>query len=176
MTVVSSLFSSMLPFGGRPTATTTLPAQATASLINCAPSSVANLSETFRLLDCYEAAAPAPAPLAYHYGHISKLTLEKCGEACFDYDLFGVQYGTQCFCGNALAANATVLPRGKCFDVYTDAYLCAGTHRQKCGGEEGMSIYGRVSMIGNCPIDTVELDDGNETCGNVTAVKEVCRV
>lgn len=67
------------------------------------------------------------------------LTLESCAAACSRFGkLAGVEFGSQCFCGDALnpVANATSEPANDCA-----AMKCPGDSRESCGDANRISIY-----------------------------------
>ena len=72
------------------------------------------------------------------------LTIESCVAACVasGYTVAGMEYSTQCFCGNAIT-NGGVLANAD-----TDCSIsCAGDSKEKCGGANRMSLYARGTLI-----------------------------
>ena len=70
------------------------------------------------------------------------MTIEKCQTFCFEksYIYAGVQYGMECFCGNAI--NPMILkPNIDCNRV------CTGDSSQICGGTWRMNIHKNPSII-----------------------------
>lgn len=63
----------------------------------------------------------------------SSMTLETCHAFCVDYTYYGVEYSSQCYCGNDIASSAQV--SSACNDP------CAGNAAEICGGSYAMNIY-----------------------------------
>lgn len=68
----------------------------------------------------------------------SSLTIEKCAAACKGYSIFGAEYASQCYCGNAFSNPSTKVGEQDC------GYTCAGNAMQLCGAGNRLSVY-RVS-------------------------------
>lgn len=69
------------------------------------------------------------------------MTLEKCTSTCgakgFTYA--GVEYGNECYCGNALSNGASLtVTSSQC------KMPCAGNPSQNCGGANAIALYSRV--------------------------------
>ena len=65
------------------------------------------------------------------------LTIEICKKLCFEdhgYVYAGVQYSSQCFCGNNRPTTSPV-PQSQC------SMACSGDRSQKCGGSWRSNIY-----------------------------------
>ncbi|KAI4092317.1 MAG: hypothetical protein LQ344_003562 [Seirophora lacunosa] len=65
----------------------------------------------------------------------SALTVEKCAAACKGYQIFGTQYRSQCYCGNAFAGATAKVAETQC------GYVCAGNALQFCGAGNRLSVY-----------------------------------
>lgn len=63
------------------------------------------------------------------------LTIEKCATLCKGFKIFGAEYATQCYCGNAFANATTKVGEGDC------GYTCAGNALQLCGAGNRLSVY-----------------------------------
>ncbi|KAM7214138.1 WSC domain containing protein [Rhypophila decipiens] len=62
------------------------------------------------------------------------MTVDKCANFCgLDYKYFGVEYGSECFCGNEYAASTA--SSGEC------SFSCAGNPSQTCGAGNRINIY-----------------------------------
>ncbi|KAK4666514.1 hypothetical protein QC763_300910 [Podospora pseudopauciseta] len=72
------------------------------------------------------------------------MTLEKCAATCTagGYAFFGVEYGTECFCGTSLDAASTKVSEGEC------SMTCMGNHSQQCGGPNRLNIYEKPNPVG----------------------------
>ena len=62
------------------------------------------------------------------------MTAEVCAAFCKDFKYFGLEYGSQCFCGNELNGVAAV--EGEC------SYVCEGNAKQWCGAADRLNVYG----------------------------------
>ena len=66
------------------------------------------------------------------------MTIDKCTAACAQagFKLAGVEYGTECYCGNSLLNDASLsLTSGQCF------MSCPGNAGQSCGGPNAIQLY-----------------------------------
>ncbi|KAG5915648.1 hypothetical protein E4U42_007958 [Claviceps africana] len=64
-----------------------------------------------------------------------------CADLCKDYDMFGTEYGRECYCGHGLAASSLVAPAAEC------RMLCGGSNLEYCGGSGSrLSVY-RVKKV-----------------------------
>jgi WSC domain len=70
------------------------------------------------------------------------MTVEICSAFCGTrgYTYFGVEYGTECYCGNTLLASSTVATDGRC------NMACPGKAAEVCGGPGGLSLYKAVTL------------------------------
>jgi len=68
------------------------------------------------------------------------MTIENCIAFCDGYRYAGVEYGTQCFCGDSLAEGV----RGSA-DTAECQMQCAGDSSEYCGGSDALSVYKRCS-------------------------------
>ncbi|KAK4968757.1 hypothetical protein LTR66_011766, partial [Elasticomyces elasticus] len=67
------------------------------------------------------------------------MTVDTCMSYCGSagYALAGLEYGRECYCGNALASGSTTLPAS---DTSCNM-ACAGNKTQTCGGPSRLSLY-----------------------------------
>ncbi|KAH8879637.1 WSC-domain-containing protein [Thozetella sp. PMI_491] len=73
--------------------------------------------------------------LSKSIGATSTNTLESCATACKGYTFFGVEYGTECYCGNTIGSSSGVGVESTC------SYTCAGDVTELCGGSSRISVY-----------------------------------
>ena len=92
--------------------------------------------------DCYE--DRSARVLNKRYWSDSSMTIEKCKQFCFEknYLYAGVQFASQCFCGNVI--------NPRIFTPKTECNMqCAGDSSQMCGGSWRMNIYKNPGIIIN---------------------------
>jgi hypothetical protein len=80
-------------------------------------------------------------------------TIESCVSACLaaGYSIAGMEYHTQCFCGNAMI-NQAVLATAE-----TDCNTpCGGNANEICGGGNRMSIYSNQTTLAVTPVPKVQ--------------------
>lgn len=63
------------------------------------------------------------------------LTLSTCSALCKGFDYFGVEYSTECYCGNNFSSTSALATDERC------NMPCKGDPTQICGGPYGMNIY-----------------------------------
>lgn len=82
----------------------------------------------------------------YSAGFGDDLTVEKCADWCAGFKYFGLEYSTQCFCGNNVAADR--VPQegilGNC------NMKCKGDDGQYCGGPGALSLYQKCAAGATC--------------------------
>ena len=71
----------------------------------------------------------------------SSLTREGCMQLCYNkqYALAGVEYGMQCFCGNAVAVGSKHAPSSRC------SKKCSGNATQTCGNSDIIDVISTLS-------------------------------
>jgi len=65
----------------------------------------------------------------------SAQTVEACSQFCYNYWYFGVEYGSECYCGPSLSSSATKTWLTDC------NYVCSGSKDEWCGGFWRISVY-----------------------------------
>ena len=65
-------------------------------------------------------------------------TVESCAAFCKDYKYFGVEYGSQCYCGNTLGGAAAA--EAEC------NMPCAADSTEKCGGPVRLNVYALAGL------------------------------
>lgn len=68
----------------------------------------------------------------------SSLTVESCVQSCYGqgYSVAGMEYSTQCFCGNAIYSGGTLASSD------TDCNMpCGGNAKEMCGAGNRLSVY-----------------------------------
>ena len=66
----------------------------------------------------------------------NNMTNEACQSFCVSKDstMAGTEYGTQCYCGSALAS-------GSSLNQTCSSMLCSGSDMEYCGGPDRLSVY-----------------------------------
>lgn len=98
--------------------------------------SPAAAAASFVYRGCYSDSGNARS-LAGRASYDDAMTVEKCAAACASYSLFGVEYGSQCFCGTELATASEARPEAEC------AMPCGGDATTLCGDTNRLSVYAR---------------------------------
>jgi hypothetical protein len=65
----------------------------------------------------------------------SSMTNEACADFCQDFEYFGTEYGSECYCGNELPEDAVEAAAGEC------NVLCSGSVMEYCGAGFRLSVY-----------------------------------
>ncbi|KAI4258413.1 MAG: hypothetical protein L6R42_005121 [Xanthoria sp. 1 TBL-2021] len=63
------------------------------------------------------------------------MTVEKCAAFCQGYAYMGVEYTSECYCGNTIGAGAVAVTDGGC------SMTCGGDKSQLCGGPNRLNFY-----------------------------------
>jgi hypothetical protein len=63
------------------------------------------------------------------------MTTEQCADLCESYQFFGLEYGTECFCGNVRSPGSQQVDDTEC------AMACGGDSSETCGDSNRLSIY-----------------------------------
>jgi hypothetical protein len=81
------------------------------------------------------------------------LTVESCVQACvtLGYSIAGMEYFTQCYCGNAMINQAVLATsESECNTA------CGGNAAEICGGGDRMSIYSNQTTLTITPIPVTQ--------------------
>jgi hypothetical protein len=97
-----------------------------------APSNLATVG-AFKYQSCWTDAVGARSLQAKDEAR-SDMTVEMCAAFCDGYAFFGVEYASECYCGNELAGGETSAEED-C------SQLCAGNPSQWCGGANRINLY-----------------------------------
>jgi hypothetical protein len=69
------------------------------------------------------------------------MTIEQCATICKEFQLFGLEYGRECYCGNALDASSELKALSYC------NMPCSGDAQQRCGAGFRLSTYENLDYI-----------------------------
>lgn len=90
----------------------------------------------YNYIGCYTEAPTGRALSSGIYAYDS-MTPDTCAANCTGYSYFGVEYGRECYCGNALAAGSVVSPNGD-----SDCNMpCGGNSTELCGAGSRLTLY-----------------------------------
>ncbi|KAI1964730.1 hypothetical protein LOZ58_001418 [Ophidiomyces ophidiicola] len=64
-----------------------------------------------------------------------QMTIARCAASCAAFQFFGLEYATECFCGNARAPSSTPVAATEC------NMPCGGDRSQTCGAANRLSLY-----------------------------------
>ncbi|KAF9875011.1 WSC domain-containing protein [Colletotrichum karsti] len=71
-----------------------------------------------------------------------EMTINKCLSACYDKTYAGVEYGRECWCGDALSLGGADDTRAAANETSTDcSFKCPGNSTQLCGAGSRISLY-----------------------------------
>ena len=69
------------------------------------------------------------------------MTNEVCAEFCAEYEFFGTEYGSECYCGDEIADGSEEAADGEC------GMLCAGSVMEYCGAGYRLSVYKKKEIV-----------------------------
>jgi len=70
------------------------------------------------------------------------MTHNTCQTFCAGYNYAGVEYGTECYCGNTLTNNGAT---GVLISSDSCSVTCGGDSSKKCGGSWTMTVFTKVA-------------------------------
>ena len=76
------------------------------------------------------------------------MTYSSCAEDCAGYDFFGVEYGSQCRCGNGFSNPSSQAPESDC------SMPCAGDPTTMCGAGNRMNVFKSLNSSAGIPANT----------------------
>lgn len=85
---------------------------------------------------CYTEATGARA-LAAKATANTDMTLETCASFCSGYTYFGLEYGSECYCGNSFGTGSVKTVDGEC------SMNCPGNTTQICGAGGRLTVYSK---------------------------------
>jgi hypothetical protein len=78
------------------------------------------------------------------------MTVEMCASFCGPtYSMFGVEYGGECYCSNALQAGSVLAPTTDC------SMTCGGNSQEYCGAGNRLDVYQQGSTSATSSVDSV---------------------
>ncbi|CAO1598181.1 hypothetical protein XANCAGTX0491_001951 [Xanthoria calcicola] len=118
--------------GGAPSSGSTASASgsSTSSAVSSSPSS------SFAYRGCYSEGTSGRA-LSDASTVSNTMTVEKCAAFCQAYTYMGIEYSSECYCGNTIGTGAAPITDGSC------SMTCGGDQTEICGGPSRLSFYQR---------------------------------
>ncbi|CAL8584164.1 hypothetical protein XPA_009769 [Xanthoria parietina] len=89
---------------------------------------------TYTSEGCYTEATRGRALSGKTY-YDDAMTTAKCASACTGFDLFGLEYYRECYCGNKLQPGSVSAPSNECY------HPCTGDKNEICGGDNRLNLY-----------------------------------
>ena len=89
-------------------------------------------------------------------GVASQNDVEQCASECIAFTYFGVEYGAECYCGNAITGGSAVVP-GSTPAVTGCNMVCSGNATEYCGGSNRINIYTYVAVFSSAVSSTSNL-------------------
>jgi hypothetical protein len=67
-------------------------------------------------------------------------TVEACAVACTGHNFFGVEYGDECYCGDAVGKTSLLADAADC------SMTCAGNATEFCGAGNRLNVYQNMQV------------------------------
>ncbi|KAF9873827.1 hypothetical protein CkaCkLH20_08561 [Colletotrichum karsti] len=96
------------------------------------------------LMGCYQDHGGEQRVLPSKELNVNDMTLAKCAQNCQGFKYFGVEWSSQCFCGNTLPPKK--LPLSECNKA------CSGSKDEFCGGDWRLNVY-QYGVAPSAPVD-----------------------
>ncbi|KAK1993041.1 WSC domain-containing protein [Colletotrichum falcatum] len=96
----------------------------------------------FTLVGCWTEGDGVRALGQKNYASGDNMTLEHCASYCSGYKYFGTEYGSECYCGDFLAASSSEAPLADC------AMTCSGDQYEYCGAGNRLTLYQTGKQVG----------------------------
>ncbi|KAI5832076.1 hypothetical protein K523DRAFT_334890 [Schizophyllum commune Tattone D] len=132
--------TSAAPTSSAASSTATTSRSTTVSSTTSSPAATST-ARGFAAVGCVAEASSGRALTSASY-QTSNMTVEYCQTLCSGYHYAGVEYGNECYCGNALSngANGNVLDPSVC------SVNCAGNAAEKCGAAYRLNLYYQANI------------------------------
>lgn len=104
------------------------------------PKVLATIPDGFSLGCWLESSTPDRALNGAFFEQHTSMTPSVCSQLCSEYTFYGLQYGSQCMCGNNIQpGRAFPIPSSRC------EVPCTGDSNQSCGGSGTIDLYQTLS-------------------------------
>ena len=156
--------SATLATSGTASATSTV--SSTAAPIPTGPITVQN-GVGFSYLGCYSDSVTSRALSGLNNpGVASQNDVELCASECTAFTYFGVEYGAECYCGNAITGGSALIA-GSTPGVTGCNMVCSGNATEYCGGSNRINIYTYVSIVSSAVPSSSAVSSTLDTSSNV---------
>lgn len=118
-------------------------------------------NSAYSAMGCYTDSDVTARPLVGGYFPDAAQSIELCAANCKAFAYFGVEYGTECYCGSAIIDSSSPASDGRC------SMPCAGSASEICGGSYGMNIFKYSSASTSSTVSTVPT--GTSSTGTVSS-------
>jgi hypothetical protein len=121
-----------------------------ASTVSALPGSVAKRTDeaavaSYQALGCYVDNASNIRILSATKYTDDYMTTNGCSNFCSKYKYFGLEFGRECYCGDALASTNSADP--KC------SMACSGNKQEICGGRSAINVYQNLAYVPRKPAE-----------------------
>lgn len=100
----------------------------------------------FSYLGCYSDSVNSRALVGLsNPGVASQNDVEQCASECTAFTYFGVEYGAECYCGNAITGGSALVA-GNTPDMTGCNMVCSGNATEYCGGSNRINMYTYVAV------------------------------
>ncbi|KAK4670179.1 uncharacterized protein QC763_209370 [Podospora pseudopauciseta] len=89
----------------------------------------------YNFVDCWTEGAGGIRALGGASFAYDEMTLESCAANCTGFDLWGTEYGRECYCGNSLHSSSSEAPEAEC------NMPCGGDPSAFCGAGNRIQLY-----------------------------------
>ncbi|KAK4983101.1 hypothetical protein LTR66_008958 [Elasticomyces elasticus] len=72
------------------------------------------------------------------------MTVELCAQFCSGYTFMGVEYGSECYCGNSVANGSSQVTTESGLSCTDARYACLGNSSEFCGGYQAYDFYAKA--------------------------------
>ncbi|KAF4624790.1 hypothetical protein G7Y89_g13381 [Cudoniella acicularis] len=163
---VSSSSVSLIPTGTIQSTSSSIAASTTSSLpvsnSTVSPSSVSPIPTgpiipptigNYQYVDCHSDNITIRTLQGGFVG-LAAMTIENCASICTGFTYFGLEYSTECYCGNTLTFGSFTTTDGRC------TMPCGGNSSELCGGANGLTLYQLKAQTISSNLSTSTISSG----------------
>ncbi|KAL8688550.1 MAG: hypothetical protein Q9218_005568, partial [Villophora microphyllina] len=94
---------------------------------------------------------------AFYSSAAKPMTIELCASSCAPYAWFGVEYGSECYCGNSPNTGSAKVALTDC------SFLCPGNATEYCGAGDRLQMYQYNATVANSRVAALALSGSSST-------------